>query len=171
MRTFRCSYISKRTKNLTSYMEKKSLCFSNTESEAAQTSQTEKFQVSLHANRRPSLPPSPLLWNIRAMLSYVKNKSNAVYLEIPDNMCDMRHIYRNSAQCCQLCKREGLQWKTDCAPKTCSQNIPWSTALNLQFRFSAGVIWTIKLGAATQRMKTHPCNKNLTQVHRRNHID
>lgn len=96
-----------------------------------------------------------------AMLSYVKNKSNVVYLEIPDNVCDMRHIYRNSAQCCQLCKRQGLQWKTDCVPKTCSQNIPWSTALNLQFWFSTGVIWKIKLGAATQSMKTHPHKKTL----------
>lgn len=93
-------------------MEKKSLCFSNTESEAGQTSQTEKFKshgMQVCANRRSSLPPSPLLWNIRKTLSYVKNKSNAVYLQITDNMCDTRQIYGNSTQCSQLCKRQGLQ--------------------------------------------------------------
>lgn len=52
--------------------------------------------MQLCANRRPSLPPSPLLWNIRTTLSSVKSKSNAVYLQITDNMCDMRQIYENS---------------------------------------------------------------------------
>lgn len=92
-------------------MEKSHCVFLIHESEVAQTSQVETFKshcMQVWAYER-SFPPSPLLWNIRTMLSYVKNKNNVVYLQITGIMCDIRQVYRNSTQHCQLCKTQGLQ--------------------------------------------------------------
>lgn len=113
-------------------MEKSHCVFLTRECEVAQTSQVEKFKshcMQVHAYRRP-FPPSPLLWNTRTTFSNVKN--NVVCLQITDITCDIRQVYRNSTQHCQLCKRQGLQCKTDIT-KLCSQNTPRSTALNLEF--------------------------------------